>query len=254
MRRFVKALVFAVLLPLAACNAQFSEFRQVADNFMDTPYKAQTLEVQGEPLVVNLGGVDCTTFVEYVVAAMVSNRKPDAKDSDYCKALEQIRYRDGVRNGYMSRLHYASEWIDNNVKKGILDEVTQDYTTTMGMKRIDFMTTHSQAYPALHADVELIKELQAIEEAISQEPYYYIPARDVPEMAHKLKDGDIVLFMTAIGGLDFTHMGFVYKEEGHTKLLHASSKYKKVCVDPNFLADYVINNSSCTGIRVLRVK
>ncbi len=253
MNKIVRILL-CVVLPLTACNAQFSEFRQVAENFMDTPYKAQTLEVQGEPLVVNLGGVDCTTFVEYVVASMVSNRKPDAKDSDYCKALEQIRYRDGVRNGYMSRLHYASEWIANNVAMGFLDEVTDEYSTTMGMKRIDFMTTHYQSYPALSADRALIEELRVIEDSISNEPYYYIPAHKVSEVAHKLKDGDIVLFMTAIEGLDFTHMGFVYKEEGHTKLLHASSKYKKVCIDPDFLADYVINNRRCTGIRVLRVK
>lgn len=220
---------------------------------MDTPYKAQTLEVAGEPLVVNLGGVDCTTFVEYVVAAMVSGREPSPKDSDYCRALERIRYRDGERDGYMSRLHYASDWIGNNVKMGILDEVTDEYSTTMGMKRLDFMTTHYPSYPALSADRALIEELRVIEDSISNEPYYYIPAHKVPEVAHKLNDGDIVLFMTAIEGLDFTHMGFVYKEDGHTKLLHASTRYNKVCVDPDYLADYVINNRRCTGIRVMRV-
>jgi hypothetical protein len=96
--------------------------------------------------------------------------------------------------------------------------------------------------------------MRSIEESISQEPYYYIPANQVESIAGKLKDGDIVLFMTNIPGLDFTHMGCVYKEEGKTKLLHASSKYKKVCVDPDYLADYVINNRRCTGIRILRVK
>lgn len=254
MRQILITIISLALLPLFSCTAQMSEFRHYADNFIETPYKAQTLEVAGEPLVVNLGGVDCTTFVEYVVAAMISGREPSSKDSDYCKALEQIRYRNGVRNGYVSRLHYASEWIANNVAMGFLDEVTDEYSTAMGMKRIDFMTTHYQSYPALSADRALIEELRVIEDSISNEPYYYIPAHKVSEVAHKLKDGDIVLFMTAIEGLDFTHMGFVYKEEGHTKLLHASSKYKKVCIDPDFLADYVINNRRCSGIRVLRVK
>lgn len=254
MNKIVRILLCVTLLPLAACNAQFSDFRQVAESFIDKQYKAQTLEVPGEPLVVNLDGVDCTTFVEYVVAAMISGREPAANDAEFCKALEQLRYRDGVRNGYLSRLHYSSDWIGNNVKMGILDEVTDEYSTTMGMKRLDFMTTHYPSYPALSADRALIEELRVIEDSISNEPYYYIPAHKVPEVAHKLNDGDIVLFMTAIEGLDFTHMGFVYKEDGHTKLLHASTRYNKVCVDPDFLADYVINNRRCTGIRVMRVK
>ena len=254
MSKLVKILLCVAMIPFAACSAQFSEFHKIADNFIDTPYQAQTLEIAGEPLTINLSGVDCTTFVEYVVAAMVSGCEPSPNSDEYCKAVEQIRYRGGVRNGYLSRLHYASEWISDNVKKGIFDELTGEYTTTMGIKRLNFMSTHYSSYPVLNNNVDLIEELQQIEETLSGESYYYIPARDVPQMAHKLKDGDIVLFMTNVEGLDFTHMGFVYKEGGKTKLLHASSRYKKVCVDPDYLADYVINSRRCTGIRVLRIK
>lgn len=254
MNRFVKFLLCFGVLPFAVCCAQNTEFRNSAESFIDKAYKAKTLEVEGEPLVVNLEELDCTTFVEYVVAAMVSGCEPSPNNEEYCKALEKIRYRGGVRDGYMSRLHYATEWITDNVKRGNFTEVTEEYTSTMGVKRLDFMSSHSDAYPMLKEKVELIEQMRSIEESISQEPYYYIPANQVESIAGKLKDGDIVLFMTNIPGLDFTHMGFVYKEEGKTKLLHASSKYKKVCVDPDYLADYVINNRRCTGIRVLRIK
>ena len=42
-------------------------------NFLKTPYVAHTLEVnEEEKLVVNFDEVDCTTFVEYVLALSLS--------------------------------------------------------------------------------------------------------------------------------------------------------------------------------------
>ncbi|MEO9662251.1 MAG: N-acetylmuramoyl-L-alanine amidase-like domain-containing protein, partial [Maribacter dokdonensis] len=41
----------------------------VGKTFMQTPYVAKTLEIgDTETLVVNLQGLDCTTFVENVLA------------------------------------------------------------------------------------------------------------------------------------------------------------------------------------------
>ena len=41
-------------------------------NFLKTPYVAHTLEVNEEEPVVNFDEVDCTTFVEYVLALALS--------------------------------------------------------------------------------------------------------------------------------------------------------------------------------------
>ena len=47
--------------------------------FVDTPYKAGTLEVDDtEDLIINCDEVDCTTFVEYALA-MASARSKETK-------------------------------------------------------------------------------------------------------------------------------------------------------------------------------
>ena len=88
-------------------------------NFLKTPYVAHTLEVnEEEKLVVNFDEVDCTTFVEYVLALSLSPVKNGAIDkTDYARVLQKIRYRDGRINGYTSRLHYIADWINNGVKQ-----------------------------------------------------------------------------------------------------------------------------------------
>lgn len=51
-------------------------------NFLKTPYVAHTLEVnEEEKLVVNFDEVDCTTFVEYVLALSLSPVKNGAIDN-----------------------------------------------------------------------------------------------------------------------------------------------------------------------------
>lgn len=101
-------LLAAASLSLTAAG-QESDGRLVLDTaltYLGKPYVAHTLEVNDEEqLVVNLDEVDCTTFVEYVLAqSLAATRGGDMKDY-----LTRIRYRDGRIDGYTSRLHYIAE-------------------------------------------------------------------------------------------------------------------------------------------------
>lgn len=91
----------------------------VGKTFLKTPYVAKTLEIgDTETLVVNLQGLDCTTFVENVLAFSLMGRNKKDNFDDFTKNLETVRYKDGKLNGYASRLHYFTEWIANNEAKG----------------------------------------------------------------------------------------------------------------------------------------
>ena len=63
-------------------------------NFLKTPYVAHTLEVnEEEKLVVNFDEVDCTTFVEYVLALSLSPVKNGAIDkTDYARVLQRLYF------------------------------------------------------------------------------------------------------------------------------------------------------------------
>ena len=246
------SLSFALLFFATSCQGE-DNFRKVAESFMDTPYGASLLEKSGEPMTVRLDSVDCMTFVESVLAARLLGELPDASSEEYVRTLEKIRYRNGHRDGYVSRLHYSTEWIDDNIKKGILKDVSQDYSSAYGRKNINFMSRHHKLYPMIMEDTSVVSRLVEIEKRISLLSYPFISKDRVQEIAGSLEDGDIVMFMTDIECLDISHMGFVYFIDGTARLLHASSKYKKVCIDPKTLANYVKQSTHCTGIRVMRI-
>ena len=102
--------------------------KTVTTLFLDKPYVRGTLDIKEvESLVINTDSVDCTTFVEYVLASLVSGRLPDKNDLSYRSALQKIRYRNGTINDYSSRLHYFTDWINENQKNGFILEVTDQF-------------------------------------------------------------------------------------------------------------------------------
>ena len=95
--------------------------------YVGTPYVAHTLDVDGpEELILNCDEVDCTTFVEYVLAESLCPKldNGDISEGVFADKLQQIRYRNGQIDGYTSRLHYITEWVNNAVQKGFLKDVT----------------------------------------------------------------------------------------------------------------------------------
>ena len=73
-----------------------------AINFLDVPYVEHTLDLEGpEELVLNCDEMDCTTFVEYVLAeALCPMVNGDISESTFAQNVVNIRYRDGKINGY----------------------------------------------------------------------------------------------------------------------------------------------------------
>ena len=76
------------------------------------PYVGQTLEVgKHETLVVNLRQLDCTTYVENVVAMYLCIKNEDYSYSAFKSNLRHLRYAAG-KVAYTSRLHYFTQWIE----------------------------------------------------------------------------------------------------------------------------------------------
>ena len=89
-----------------------------ARKFIGRPYVAHTLEVYDpEQLVVNTRQLDCTTLVENVTALTLCTYRNLYTWRDYLNALVQMRYRHGKLDGYTSRLHYFTDWIEDNTRK-----------------------------------------------------------------------------------------------------------------------------------------
>ncbi len=225
----------------------------VGKTFLGIPYVAKTLEVgTTESLVINLQGLDCTTYIENVWAFshLLKDGKTDFRD--FTKALETIRYKNGELNGYASRLHYFSEWIANNEQKNLVKDITAEIGGRETMKEINFMSTHRELYPFLKEDTHFEK-IKASEAYLNKQPLCILPQDEIEKNEHLIQTGDIIALTTSIKGLDITHTGIATREkDGRIHLLHASTSSNQVEVTTLPLAEYIKKIKNNTGIMVAR--
>lgn len=228
---------------------------KIATFFKDSPYVGSTLEVsQTEQLQVNLRQFDCNTFVENVLALNVLLDQERRDWFHFKQVLEVIRYRDGYVHGYPSRLHYASDWLHDNVAKAFFDWVLVPELEVPFRPSVNYMSTHPAAYPALRTNANLVSEIQTRELEINTWSMHYIPKARIKANALFLQTGDVVAITTNLAGLDFSHMGIVVRKKGKVYLLHASSTEKKVVLSKQTLSDYLAGIKKHTGVVAVRPK
>ncbi|MGL5509480.1 MAG: N-acetylmuramoyl-L-alanine amidase-like domain-containing protein, partial [Microcoleaceae cyanobacterium] len=224
----------------------------IADYFLGTPYVANLLDGSSqEKLVINLKGFDCVLFVENILAIARGIAMNDYSFSNFVQGIENLRYRDGQINDYCSRLHYFSDWIRDNEKRGIVVNITEKLGGIQLDKQRDFMTNHRNSYPQLANDDHAYECMVNVEKQLSQKTFSYIPTAEISNIYAQLQPGDIIGVATDIRGLDFTHTGLVYQlPNGNKGLIHASPVGEVVI--SRDLQTYISRVESAIGIVVAR--
>lgn len=238
----------------SALTADYNEYLlRIAKSFIGDPYLSHSLETEGgEKLVARLDGFDCTTYVESVLA-LARTLRLGGSYQNFCHELEFVRYRGGKLNGYCSRLHYFSEWIIDNIQKGMITDVTASLGGKEKRFSLNFMSTHVNLYAALKGAPERIDSMRHFEQIISGQKFSYIPKEDVRLHEKDLRNGDIVAFTTAVPGLDIGHVGFILKgKDGSAFLLHAPQEGSNIRIASETLGDYIMKVKKHSGIIVLR--
>lgn len=223
--------------------------------FTGRPYVASTLEHTGqEKLTVDLREFDCATFVESCIALSLTAKSANPTFAEFKEYLQSIRYRGGSIDGYASRLHYMTDWLYDNSKRGIVSDLSREWGAKPTDKVINFMSSHLNLYPKLVECKELQADMVEVERAINgRNSYYVTPKNKIPELEPKIKNGDIVIFATSILGLDYTHIGIVYRAGNRLSFIHASTRTMKVITESQSLYNYCMKSSKCTGITLIRV-
>ncbi len=226
---------------------------KIAGTFIDAPYVGATLEIyKEERLVINLKELDCTTFAENCLALMRTIKKNDPKVQTFYNELKLIRYRSGKIDGYPSRLHYFSDWIFDNQKKKIVQDVTGSFKASDFTPQVNFMSKNPEKYPMFKGHPEFIKKMNKYEKIISGRKLKYIPKGKIAENEQYIQDGDIIGITTNIEGMDIMHVVIAMKQGKETHFIHASLQHHKVLISEEALADYVNSRKAATGIIVAR--
>ena len=225
-----------------------------------TRYKHFTLEIDNriESPSVNFQGMDCWTFFEIALsfARMLNEPESNWTPERMLHYIEMDRYRGGECTGdYLSRLHYLEDWLYDNDRRGLVEDMTR----TLGGSSVPHSSREMSAgwrhYRYLAANRSLLGPLARMEANVSSRPLYQIPKNQVAKIESKLRSGDIIGIISRDGGRYSTaHVGLALRtSDGVFHFMHASSpsNYGRVVVDSE-LSKYLYRYGSDSGILVAR--
>jgi hypothetical protein len=227
---------------------------EIGKTFLGLEYEAFTLEKgEKEQLVIHLSGLDCYTFYESSLVLARCVKKGKTTFEDFQTELKNIRYRDGKIKDYTSRLHYASEWLYDNDRRGNVKDITKEIGGVVFSKKIDFMSTHRESYARLKKNDEFVKEISNQEKELTKREKYYIPQNFIDCAEEKINNGDIILITADAGGLDISHTGLAVKmPDGRIHFMHAPLRGKVIQISEQPLGEYIRGLKRHTGIMVAR--
>lgn len=225
---------------------------QVAKNFIGVPYVAKTLEInENEQCVVNLNGLDCVTFFENSLCIARILKKQLYTFNDLLNEVTFTRYRNGILIDYISRLHYTSDWINNNIQKKVIKMIGEEYNFPSFKPNVYYMSNNPDKYKQLENNPKFIEEIKEIENEINKLNLYYIPKDKISEYTKYINNGDILALRTNIEGLDYSHTGLAFKQKDKVRLFHASTKTGNVLIDVD-INEYLKIKKRDIGITVIR--
>lgn len=210
-----------------------NKIETISERFIDVPYLGNSLigsNDKQEILTINLGGMDCFTYIDYVEAIRSSSDFAGFKNQ-----VKKVRYKEGVVD-YRARNHFFSDWpVSNSSRvKDITGETGKDSSVTV--KKFLNLKSDGSNYLA---------GIPVVERNIA-----FIPSEKVTaEVIKKINTGDYIGIYSGLDGLDVSHTGIVIKKNGKAYLRHASSKKSNKKVLDEDLITYIRNKP---GIVVYR--
>ena len=233
----------------------------VGQALVGTRYKHFTLEIDNriESPSVNFQGVDCWTFFEIALgfARMLNQTESDWTPERLLYYVEMDRYRGGQCTGeYLSRLHYLEDWLYDNDRRGLVEDLTRQLGGQSVPHSAREMSAGWRHYRYLAANRSLLGPLARMEANVSSRPLYEIPKSKVAGIEPKLRSGDIIGIISRdrSGVYSTAHVGLALrKSDGVLHFMHASSpsNYGRVVVDDE-LSKYLHRYRSDSGILVAR--
>ncbi|MBW3571987.1 MAG: DUF1460 domain-containing protein [Gemmatimonadetes bacterium] len=226
---------------------------------LDSPYAFKRLDAyltaggdrEAEPLTLSLTRFEAVTLVESCVALARCAREGVDSWEAFGREVERLRYRGGKRNGYVSRLHYFSEWIADNETRGNVRDMGRELGGVEDRRPLRYITSHRSSYPALASDA-VFEAIRQIEERLDATPRWVVRPEMVSQAAAGIEPGDILGFTTGVKGLDVSHVGIAYRDsQGTLRVLQALFSSSKVEITSEALPEYVVGRKS-TGILVAR--
>ena len=215
-------------LPIGQCMTK------VAMELQGTPYVGFTLELDKDHEIcsVNLNGLDCVTFFEDTLDFSRMLKKGGRTPAAMLEEVTLTRYRGGKMGDFTTRLHYTTDWMYDNEKKGVVKVLAPELPGAAKFTQpVGIMSQQPKNYRQLVAHPEFVPVIKKIEDEINSRDTMYVPMDKLGEAQAKLQSGDIVGVATTEEGIDIAHTGLVIADEsGMLHFMDASSAKRNMKV------------------------
>jgi hypothetical protein len=242
-------------VPLGSATAH------VAALAVGTPYEAHLLDAYlrpgdgpvTEPLTLSLTRFASNSFVESCVAVARAARVGGTPTwKGFGREVERMRYRNGLRGDYTTRLHYFSEWVADGDTRSLVRDVGFALGGVEDRRPLRFMSEHRDSYVALAND-RVFASVKEMEKRLDPVSRRVIPTARIPEVEDRIQNGDVIGFATNTPGLDVTHCAIAVRDKrGVLRVVYPPLNGGAVEASRNSLPEYVAQLRDATGIMVAR--
>ena len=206
----------------------------LSKQFLNTPYKKSTLigDIDTpEIFVINLGGIDCFTFLDYIEAMSIS-----ISFSEFTENLKKVRYKSGEIS-YKKRHHFFTDWAEFN------SSLVNDISVSISNGKNKLIT---KKLNEKNDGTQFLTGIPCINREI-----VYVPSMAIDDFVmDKLNTGDYIGVYSETRGLDVSHVGIIVIKKNAVSFRHASSKHQRV-VDEDFI-EYITDKPGIIALRPIQ--
>lgn len=156
------------------------------------------------------------SFINSVHALAMAAERQNPDWRDYATEYEKISCRRGEDAGFASVLRYGCDWIADNVYRGNLKELTENYAGVQAKtKSVDYISRHRDEYAAL-ANPEIFDKVEMTDMGYKQHRIPYLKRHFITrsDVADDIRNGDIILLLSNDDGKDIYGIFYVENEDG----------------------------------------
>lgn len=185
-------------------------------------------------IMIRLDSLSQREFIYLAMAAAKTAEQSLPTLREFERNIENISRRKGVDEGFTSQFLYGADWINDNIYRGNLKEMTE-YLGGGGFrtKTLDYVSRHPEEFPAMKDSVTAAK-IKIVEFGFRSHRIPHMKKQSIGNKAVKdlLQNGDIIIMNPPDIDFDIYDIGIVSMENGEPTLIHIPRNQGKVVLDP----------------------
>lgn len=208
-------------------------------------------------LRVNVDSFTPMTFINTCIALAQTASTPAGNEMEFERRLGAISCRGGNDAGFPSIMWHSSDWIVDNIYRGNVRELTENYEGARSKsKSLDYYTRHADEF-AVMQNPEIAEKVQMTEMGFRTHRVPVLPKQAVErkDILSDMRNGDIMVMICNNDGEDIYNIGVISKDDsGLAHLIHYDpAKGKVVREDEPMKRYFNLTTKYFNGFRLIRV-